>query len=87
VAQALVDVYPADLLAKGLGGTAILTLRVGPEGTVLDRRAVQTSGHAALDEAALLVVDEMRFSPAMNRDQRVPVWVNQRVTFRPPAEP
>jgi TonB family protein len=87
VAQALIAAYPADLLAKGIGGTTILGLRVGPEGTVLHRRSIQSSGSAALDEAALLVVDRMRFSPALNRDQRVPVWVNQGVTFKPAADP
>jgi TonB family protein len=83
VGRALLDAYPLELRDRGVGGTTILELRVGVEGRVLDRRVQSTSGYAAFDEAALGVVDMMRFQPARNRDQRVPVWVTQRATFVP----
>jgi TonB family protein len=83
VGRALLEAYPPELRDRGIGGTTILELRVGAEGRVLDRRVQWTSGYPALDEAALGVVDMMRFEPARNRDQRVPVWVRQRATFVP----
>jgi TonB family protein len=85
VARALLDTYPAALRDRGIGGTAILQLRVGTEGRVLDRRVQKSSGYADMDDAALRVVDMMRFQPARNRDQQVPVWVSQRATFVPGA--
>jgi TonB family protein len=85
VGRALLEAYPPELRDRGVGGTTILELRVGTEGRVLDRRVQSTSGYPAFDEAALRVVDMMRFEPARNRDQRVPVWVSQRATFVPAA--
>jgi TonB family protein len=85
VGRALLEAYPQELRDRGVGGTTILELRVGVEGRVLDRRVRSTSGYPAFDEAALGVVDMMRFQPARNRDQRVPVWVTQRATFVPAA--
>ena len=85
VGRALLEAYPPGLRDRGIGGTTILELRVGTEGRVLDRRVQSTSGYPAFDEAALRVVDLMRFEPARNRDQRVPVWVTQRATFVPAA--
>ena len=35
-----------------------------------------------LDEAALKVANLYRFSPAINRDTKVPVWVSFPVTFQ-----
>jgi TonB family protein len=83
VGRALLEAYPSELRDRGIGGTTILELRVGTEGRVLDRRVQSTSGYRAFDEAALRMVDMMRFEPAKNRDQPVPVWVRQRATFVP----
>jgi outer membrane biosynthesis protein TonB len=35
-----------------------------------------------LDEAALQVADVIRFSPALNRDKRVPVWISLPINFQ-----
>ena len=40
-----------------------------------------SSGYRQFDEAALDVADVMRFTPAMNRDQAVAVWVVFSITF------
>jgi TonB family protein len=42
----------------------------------------EPSGHTSLDEAALRVANVMQFSPAMNRDKKVPVWVSLPITFQ-----
>ena len=41
----------------------------------------ESSGHQALDEAALEVAGVMEFTPAKNRDQTVPVWVSIAIVF------
>jgi len=85
VASALLAAYPIGLRDNGIGGTATVWLRVGPDGLVQNVRVHESSGYEALDEVAAGVADIMRFQPALNRDQRVPVWVDQRVTFVPGA--
>jgi hypothetical protein len=35
-----------------------------------------------MDDAALAVSEIYRFTPAMNRDKKVPVWVSFPITFQ-----
>ena len=46
-----------------------------------DFRIDRSSRHEALDDAALKVAEVYRFSPALNRDQPVAVWVAFPITF------
>ena len=39
------------------------------------------SAHAQLNEAALVIADVMRFSPALNEDELVSVWIRLPITF------
>jgi len=48
---------------------------------IVDRRVSQSSGHTQLDEAALRVADVFRFSPALNREMIVRVWIEIPITF------
>jgi TonB family protein len=81
VARSLSANYPASLRDAGIGGTVDLWFYIDAEGTVRDVRLAQSSRYPALDEAALLIAPVMRFSPAMNRDARVAVWVQVPLTF------
>jgi TonB family protein len=40
------------------------------------------SGYDALDAAALKVAPVLRFTPAMNQDKKVPVWVAIDIVFK-----
>jgi len=82
VQRAMLRAYPAVLRDAGVGGTVRVYFFIDESGEVQDRRVDQSSGHPALDEAALAVADVYRFSPALNRDDPVPVWVSFPVTFR-----
>lgn len=73
--------YPPLLRDAGVSGTATVLFRIDEAGSVIETRLGQGSGHEAFDRAALAVADRMRFSPAMNRDLRVAVWVAIPVTF------
>ena len=55
---------------------------ISEEGLVLEAAVTGSSGYARLDEAALGLVDVMRFSPALNRDREVAVWVELPIEFR-----
>lgn len=73
--------YPPLLRDAGISGTATVLFHIDEEGSVMETRLGTGSGHEAFDRAAMAVADRMRFSPAMNRDLRVAVWVAIPVTF------
>lgn len=74
--------YPPMLRDAGVGGTPILWFFIDENGRVLETRVRTSSGYTALDEAAQKVAEHMRFSPAWNRDRKVPVWVEIPLVFR-----
>jgi bla regulator protein blaR1 len=82
VVQALQDEYPPLLRDAGVEGTVRVYLLVDDEGTVQETRVDETSGHEALDAAALRVARAFRFRPALNRERPVPVWVSFPITFQ-----
>jgi protein TonB len=57
--------YPRAAREAGWAGTVILQVVVLPNGTVGSVTLRETSGHSALDEAALAVVPRWHFVPAM----------------------
>ena len=82
VSRALQRFYPPLLRDAGVGGTVVVWFLIDEQGNVVRTQLHQGSGHAQLDEAALRVGEVMEFTPAMNRDQRVRVWVQLPITFR-----
>jgi protein TonB len=74
--------YPATLRDAGIGGTVTVHFFVDETGRVRRTEISKSSGQSLLDDAALKVADVYRFSPAQNRDQIVPVWVEFPITFR-----
>jgi TonB family protein len=81
VLRSLKREYPNTLRQAGIGGTVSVLFYIDGEGRVQDTRIAHSSGHAALDEAALAVSAIYRFSPALNRDRAVPVWVSIPIIF------
>jgi protein TonB len=82
VQRALVREYPPILRDAGIGGQVEVWLYIDTEGKVQNTKVNKGSGYGQLDEAALKVGQTMRFTPAQNRDLKVPVWVSIPVTFR-----
>ncbi|HSM03715.1 MAG TPA: energy transducer TonB [Longimicrobiales bacterium] len=82
VIRALEREYPPLLRDAGIGGTANIWFFIDENGRVQDTRIQESSGHAQLDDAALRVADIMEFTPALNRDKKVPVWVAFPITFQ-----
>ena len=81
VHAALEREYPPLLRDAGIGGTVIVWFFIDEEGVVRNQQVQTSSGHQALDDAALRVAPVFRFTPALNRDQPVPVWVQLPITF------
>lgn len=82
VMRAMEREYPPLLRDAGIGGTVVVYFFIDEQGVVQNTRVFQSSGHQALDEAAIKVAEVYRFSPALNRDKRVPVWVQFGITFQ-----
>ena len=82
VQAALMREYPPALRDLGIGGTVVVWFYLSDAGQVLHGRISESSGNERLDEAALRVAAVLRFTPAMNRDERVPVWIQLPVTFQ-----
>ena len=78
----MVREYPPLLRDAGIGGTVRVYFFINERGLVEQVRLDQSSGHAALDEAALNVAGAYEFSPARNDDEPVPVWVSFPITFQ-----
>ena len=82
VIRAMTREYPPLLRDAGIGGTVKVFFFIDENGQVQDTRIDQSSGHQALDDAALNVAGVYRFTAAMNRDKKVPVWVSFPITFQ-----
>ncbi|MCH7934918.1 MAG: energy transducer TonB [Gemmatimonadetes bacterium] len=82
VEAALLREYPVLLRNAGIGGQVVVWFFISEEGTVLDRRVSQSSGLTLLDDAALQVADVFRFTPALNRERIVQVWIEVPITFQ-----
>jgi TonB family protein len=85
VQQALIGHYPPLLRDAGIGGEALIWFFITEDGAVQDTRIHRSSGHDALDQAALAVAGVMEFTPAYNRDVRVPVWIAMPIRFEATA--
>ncbi len=81
VTRAMEREYPPLLRDAGLGGTVRVHFFIDEEGRVVNTLVAETSGHKALDDAALSVANIIEFTPALNRDKKVPVWISLPITF------
>jgi TonB family protein len=82
VQRVLMQEYPKVLRDAGIGGRVTIWFYIDRDGRVAATRINESSGHQALDQAAMNVADVYRFSSALNRDERVPVWVSLPITFQ-----
>lgn len=74
--------YPPLLREAGIGGRVVVYFFVNERGIVEQVRISESSGHPALDDAALNVAGAFEFEPALNGDEVVPVWVLFPITFQ-----
>lgn len=77
----LIAEYPPPLRDAGIGGQVVMWIYLDDRGAIGDMRIAQGSGHESLDAAAFRVAEKIRFSPALNRDERVATWVQFPIVF------
>ena len=81
VIQAMEQAYPQMLRDAGIGGRVVVWFFITETGEVADARISQASEFPALDDAALSVANVYEFTPALNREKPVAVWVQFPITF------
>jgi len=74
--------YPSLLRDAGVGGMVLVHFFISEQGVVENTLVAESSGHTQLDDAALRVAQEFEFSPALNRDTPVAVWVQVPIQFQ-----
>jgi protein TonB len=81
IARLLEKSYPIMLRDAGIEGKVMMWIFIDAAGAVRKAVVKETSGLEPLDSAAIRVTHKMRFSPAQNRDTKVPVWVSLPIMF------
>ncbi len=75
--------YPQQARQQGVEGTTVLRLMVNAEGRPENVRVYRSSGHRALDDAALAHVKSAAwFSPALEDGRPAPMAISFKVRFR-----
>jgi len=73
--------YPARAKAQGITGYVLLSVLIGPTGSVEKVRVLEASPPGVFDDVAVAGVQTWRFEPAQYRGEAVRVWATQRVRF------
>ena len=81
MARLLESEYPPLLRDAGIGGTVKVWFYIDEAGEVVKTQVHTSSGHAALDDAAMRIAQKYDFSPATNKDGAVPVWISLDIMF------
>ena len=77
--------YPAEALAKGMGGLVVLDLLVGEDGIPKEVRVFRPSTDDVFDQAAVEAAWNWRFNAGRNgaRGEKVEGWIRVPVNFSP----
>jgi len=81
VVRAMEEAYPTSLKEAGVGGRIAVWFLVDRSGDIETVEVKESSGHEALDRAALRVARVFDFTPARNGEERVPAWFALPITF------
>jgi protein TonB len=73
--------YPEMLKQAGIGGKVLVWVFIDTNGNVKNVQVNKSSGNKSLDDAAAKAAREFKFTPALNRDKKVPVWIAIPITF------
>ncbi len=74
--------YPLLARRRNYEGTVLLDVLVRREGTVDSIKLARSSGHEALDRAAIRAVSEWSFHPGKRGDEAVEMWVTIPIRFQ-----
>jgi TonB family protein len=76
-----IPIYPYPAEKAGIQGTTVVKSLVNIDGNIIITKILKTSRCSYLDLAALICAMKARFSPAMQRDKAVKVWVSRPYKF------
>ncbi len=76
--------YPAEAWRERVGGETRLRIHIDREGRVDSAYVVKSSGHPALDSAALAGARDLRYRPARRGEDPVAVWAVLPVRYPMP---
>lgn len=79
--SSLAPVYPLLARRRGWEGLVLIRVELDQSGQVTQAEAILSSGHKALDSAALSAVEKARFAPATRDGRRIPSSVVVPVRF------
>ena len=79
--------YPLELWDQDVEGSTLVRVLVNTEGGVDSVMVLESSGHAALDSAALQGAKSMEFEPARRAGEPLRVWARVPVHFSKSGEP
>jgi protein TonB len=74
-------VYPREAVLRGERGVVVLVIHVSERGVWAGSEVAESSGHAALDQAAQEAVRSWRFRPALRDGRAVPFDMPMRFIF------
>ena len=77
--------YPRAAWEEGVGGETVLKIHISSSGAVDSARVLKSSGHTSLDSAAVAGALKLRYRPARQGDEPVPVWGTLPVRYPLPA--
>jgi TonB family protein len=75
--------YPADALARKIGGGVTLHLLVGVDGKVKDVRVVGSTPKGVFEEVSVEAAEKWTLQPPMQDGKAVEGWVEVPITFEP----
>lgn len=78
--------YPRSAWEAGIGGTTVLKIRIDTDGTVDSTIVLQSSGDPILDSAAVANSAKLRYRPAEQAGEPVPIWGRLPVIYPLPGE-
>ena len=73
--------YPETVRDAGIEGTTVVEALLDLDGSVMDSRVQKSSGNQMLDAAATAAALRAKFTPAMQRDKPVRVWISVPYRF------
>ncbi len=74
-------VYPEAARRQGLEGTVVLQVLIDKDGSV-EKAEVLKSDYDIFKDAAIDAIMRAHFTPAMQNDKPLKVWVTRRISFR-----
>jgi bla regulator protein BlaR1 len=78
--------YPADAIARKIGGRVVLDLLVGADGTVKNVKVKSSKPSGVFDKVAVEAASKWKFNPSTSHGKAVEGWVQVPIDFAPDSK-